>query len=271
MKAQTSLLMKGIYLIVVFVAISIALNRVVSLNLASTEEEKNFQQRDKATSLLETLAGSSECLAYEEEGSVEGTTLNLSLHRILDKRKLDDFSSRFFDIQPDCSRDFIFGYRVDVETFPFEMSSSKVRGNEELLTVTIPPMFWSFGDLEFSEKEALKESISVSAPIVVFINETTFVPGKMTVTMVGGELEELRGFVDKSCLTGINFQESFTFHYPVSFEKTNLAYSVCLEINNKKICQKLACKKTIDFPGILSSGHYIIYSKNEDALLKVIV
>lgn len=376
MKAQTSLLMKGIYLIVVFVTISIALNRVVSLNLVSTEEEKNFQQRDKATSLLETLAGSSECLAYEEEGSAEGEILELSLHRILDKKKLDDFSSRFSDIQPECARDFTSGYRIDVETFPVEISSegfapstsstttttaplipsncnfhdecsqacnylgwesfnprgtfigygncpygvygcmirdccigqcNRATGDcycartifvvtqygsvcppsytcgsdcrchpkeivpKEELNVKIPPMFWKFGDLEFSKKEALQESISVSIPVVVFIDERNFIPGKMTITMVSGELEEFRGSIDKSCISGIDFQESFTFHYPVSFENTVSGYRVCLEIDGKKTCQNLACKKTIIFSGIPNSGHYTIYFRNEGNILKVVV
>jgi hypothetical protein len=141
---------------------------------------------------------------------------------------------------------------------------------KEKIRLTIPAMSWSFGDFEFSEKEALKGKISISIPIDVFVDESTRIPGKMSITLVDGELEEFRGFIDMSCLTGKDFQNSFSFHYPIFLEQTDSEKKMCLEISGKKVCQKLACPKTIDFSG-LTPGTYRIYSKNEDNVLKVIV
>jgi hypothetical protein len=465
MKGQTSLLIKGIYLVLILVTISVVLNRIVTSNLASSEQEQSFGQTNMANSLLETIAGSSNCLAYEETGKLGGKYLEFSSHRILDKKKLDDFSSRFQDIQPGCARDFTSGYRVDIETFPVGISSAEparkgvfgdilslidgkkvvfvldvsgsmgeyggncaidstypntkicclklfmygfidemsdnseiavypfgdnnycnpqllfpftklsgsvakqdlknkiatfspmdntpmpagldnafkyavanggqaillltdgcenlclppntveianaykdsgipvytiaygssacpqpleevasitngkyfdartceelVSKTKESLDVKIPAMSWSFGDSEFSEKEALQQSVSVSTSIVVFVNETTLVPGKMTVTMVDGELERLRGFVDRSCLTGVDSEASLSFHYPLSFDSA--ASRFCLDIDGKEVCQKVACKKIIDFPESLVPGSYTLYSKNEDNVLRVVV
>lgn len=266
MKAQTSLLTKGIYIILVMVTIVLVLNRISSVSLLSAEQDRSLREKSKAMSMLEILAGNSNCLAYEERGSAEGEILDLSSHKILDKVKLDGFSSSFPDIQPDCARDFVSGYRIDVETFPVDIRS--VYGKNEM-TVSFPKMSWTFGDQEFSEDEALQQAVSVSIPIVVFVDEKTFIPGKMTITMVDGELEKIRGFIDKSCLKEIDFQDSFSFHYPVYFEKST--NSLCLEINLKKICQKLACKKAIDFPSGLTPGYYTIYSENESDILKVAV
>jgi hypothetical protein len=425
-----------------------------------------LRQRAKADSILQALAGNVNCLAYEEKGNLESRILELSSHRLLDKKKLDDFSSRFSDIQPDCARDFSSGYRVKVETFlvnvssvesstksgvfwdilplingkkvvfvldvsrsmadpggecdvdvrkdtkicclklfmygfidemseeseiavfpfgdengcdpqllfpftkldgtstrenlknrisvlsPYDstpMSSGLQKGFEyalanggeaiilltdgqenicipptsidvannykntgipvytvaygseadvrilqevasitngiffdartceelvskpkEKVEATIPPMVWEFGDVEFSEKEALKNTISISIPIDVFLDESTIIPGKMSITLTDGELEEFRGFLDMSCLTGKDFQNSFSFHYPISLEQTTSEKKLCLDISGKKVCQKFACQKSIDFFS-LTPGTYRIYSKNEDNVLKVIV
>jgi len=466
MKGQMSLLVKGIYLILVLITIAIVINRITSLQLTSAQQERALRQRAKADSLLQTLAGNVNCLAYEEKGNLESKVLELSSHRLLDKKKLDDFSSQFSDIQPSCARDFSSGYRVKVETFlvnvssvessakggvfwdilplingkkvvfvldvsgsmadpggkcdvdvrkntkicclklfmygfidemsedseiavfpfgdqnrcnpqllfpftkldgastredlknrisvlsPYDgtpMSSGLQKGFEyalanggeaivlltdgqenmcipptsvdvannykytgipvytvaygseadvrilqEVASITggmffdartceelvskpkekveaiIPPMVWEFGDLEFSEREALRSTISVSIPIDVFVDESTRIPGKMSITLADGDLEEFRGFLDKSCLTGKDFQDSFSFHYPISLEQTTSEKKLCLEISGKKVCQKLACSKTIDFSS-LTPGSYRIYSKNEDNVLKVIV
>ena len=442
------------------------MNRITSIQLTSSQQEMVLRQRTKADSILQTLAGNVNCLAYEEKGNLEGSILELSSHRLLDKKKLDDFSSQFSDIQPSCARDFSSGYRVRVETLPVNVSSiekstkggvfwdilplingkkvvfvldvsgsmsdpggkcdvdvmkdtkicclklfmygfidemsedSKIavfpfgdengcnpqllfpftkldgtstredlknkisflspydgtpmssglqkgfeyalaNGGEAIVLLTdgqenicrpptsidiannykhtgipvytvaygseadvkvlqevasitggmffdartceelvskpkekveaiIPPMVWEFGDVEFSEKEALKSTISVSIPVDVFVDESTRIPGKMSITLVNGELEEFRGFIDKSCLTGKDFQDSFSFHYPISLDQTASEKKLCLEISGRKVCQKLACQKTIDFSS-LTPGSYRIYSKNEDNVLKVIV
>gem|GEM_PF-2458723 len=461
-----SILVKGIYLILILIAIAIVMNRITSIQLTSSQQEMVLRQRTKADSILQTLAGNVNCLAYEEKGNLEGSILELSSHRLLDKKKLDDFSSQFSDIQPSCARDFSSGYRVRVETLPVNVSSiekstkggvfwdilplingkkvvfvldvsgsmsdpggkcdvdvmkdtkicclklfmygfidemsedSKIavfpfgdengcnpqllfpftkldgtstredlknkisflspydgtpmssglqkgfeyalaNGGEAIVLLTdgqenicrpptsidiannykhtgipvytvaygseadvkvlqevasitggmffdartceelvskpkekveaiIPPMVWEFGDVEFSEKEALKSTISVSIPVDVFVDESTRIPGKMSITLVNGELEEFRGFIDKSCLTGKDFQDSFSFHYPISLDQTASEKKLCLEISGRKVCQKLACQKTIDFSS-LTPGSYRIYSKNEDNVLKVIV
>ncbi|MFH8108617.1 MAG: vWA domain-containing protein [Candidatus Aenigmatarchaeota archaeon] len=460
-KGQTSLLIKGIYIILVLVSIAIFINRIFFSNLASAQQERNLLLKNRANRLLDVLAGDVRCLAYKEKGSLENRIIELSSHRILDKRKLDDFL-RFSEIQPDCARDFDFGYRVDVETFPLKISSAEVGKKEgvfgkllslidgkkvvfvldvsgsmgdpggkcdvdvrkntkicclklfiygfiekmsddseiavipygdendcdpkllfpftklnsfsvrenlkskisslypydktpmapglkkgfeyaisnggqaivlltdgienmcgssieiannykstnipvytvaygseadvarleeiasitngqffdartceelvsqprETLEVEIPSMTWEFGDLEFSEKEALRLAFSISVPINVFIDGTTTIPGKMTIRIVDGELEEFRGFLDRSCLTNTDFQNIFTFHYPISLEP--LTNKICLEIEGKKICQKLACNKKIEFSS-LSPGRYKIYTKNLDNVLEVIV
>jgi hypothetical protein len=269
MKAETNFFMNGIYLILVLVVISLVLNRVASLQFASTQQEKEFELRDRSMLLLETLSNNVNCLAYRESGNIDNTVLNLTLHAILDKQKLNGFNSKFYDVQPDCARDFNYGYRVEIITLPINISSMETEFTKpnEQLNVSIPPMSWSFGNLEFSQKAASRESTSISIPIDVFFDSTMVLPGKMTITLVDGELEKIRGFIDKSCITGFDYQQSLTFHYPVSFEASN----VCLEISNAKVCQKISCDKVVDFGGMSNAGTYDIYSKNKNNILKIVV
>ncbi|MEM5829296.1 MAG: VWA domain-containing protein [Candidatus Aenigmatarchaeota archaeon] len=465
MRGQTSLLIKGIYIILVLVTIAIFLNEIFYSNLISVKQEKSLLLTERANRLLDILTGNINCLAYKEKGGVEKRAINLSSHRILDKEKLDYFL-KFKDMQPTCARDFEFGYKVKIETLPLNISSFElIRGSnfegavfkklfslidgkkvvfvldvsgsmfdfggkcdadvlkdtkicclklfmygfiekmsdeseiavipygdenscnpkllfpftklnnlqirnslkakisslnpldstpmasglkkgfeyatsnggqaivlltdgienicgssiqvsksyiftgipvytvaygsdadvvileeiasltngqffdartceelvsksKEYLDVEIPPMIWSFGDEEFSEKEALRQVISISSPINVLVDETTIIPGKITITIVDGELEEFRGFLDKSCLTNTDFQDTFTFHYPLSFESS--VNKICLEIGGKKICQRLGCNKKIESFN-LSPGKYKVYTKNQDDTLKVIV
>ncbi|MEM5853199.1 MAG: VWA domain-containing protein [Candidatus Aenigmatarchaeota archaeon] len=464
MKGQTSILIKGIYLILILVSIAIFINRIFYSNLTSAQQERNLMLKNRANRLLDVLAGDVNCLGYEEKGSVEKKVIELSSHRILEKKKLDDFS-KFNDIQPDCARDFDFGYRVDVETFPLYISSAEVErkggvfgkllsiingkkvvfvldvsgsmGNyggkcdvdhdrdtkicclklfmygfiegmsddseiavipfgdesgcnprllfdftrlngfstreelkkkisslspkhgtpmaaglkkgfeyafanggeaivlltdgvenecippnsidvarsfkytgipvytvaygsvadtgvlqeiasisngqffdarmceelvskpKESLEVEIPPMKWSFGDAEFSRKESLRQKISVSIPINVLVDEKTIIPGKMTITIFDGELEEFRGFLDKSCLTNTNFRKTFTFHYPLHFDSSNK--KLCLEIDGKEFCQKIKCEKNIKFPKKISPGKYDVIIRNEGDELEVMI
>ena len=115
MKGQTSILIKGIYLIIVLVTIAIVLNQIASLNLARAKVSKESEMRNTANDILELLTTSNNCLAYVENGTAEGRNVKLSTQRIIDYGKLLDFASTYTDLEPDCARDFTYRYNVKVE------------------------------------------------------------------------------------------------------------------------------------------------------------
>jgi hypothetical protein len=117
MKAQTSFLMKGIYLILVLVTVSIVLNQIANLNLTQATQQKELDFRNIANDILETLTGSVNCLAYKETGEAEYKPVDLSLHRVVDINKLNNFASVYADIEPECARNFKFRYQIKVEKF----------------------------------------------------------------------------------------------------------------------------------------------------------
>lgn len=127
MKGQTSFFIKGVYMIIVLIVVAIVINRIVSMNLALTEQGKSFRLRDKAGNIMGSLAASSKCLAYEERGTAAGSIVDLSTHKVLDKEKLDSFVKKYSEIEPDCMRDFNYGYRIYVKTLPINMTTEGVK------------------------------------------------------------------------------------------------------------------------------------------------
>jgi len=117
MKGQVSLLMKGIYLILVLVTISIVLNQIVGLNLEIKKQEKNLEIQKVAGNILESLTGSVNCLAYKEVGEVESKAVSLSVQRVIDINKLEDFNKTYSDIEPECVRDYNYRFSVKVDKY----------------------------------------------------------------------------------------------------------------------------------------------------------
>ncbi len=116
MKGISQFLIKGVFLILTLLIIGISVNRLFSLNVITAEESAEQRLNNKAINTLEVLSGSKSCLAYDEIGRVSGSEGELATHRILDKKKLDEFKSKYSNIEPSCARDYSFGYKVDIET-----------------------------------------------------------------------------------------------------------------------------------------------------------
>jgi len=263
MRGKMSFLMKGIYFIIILVVISIVINQIISMNLISVRELESINLRDRSRNILETLTGNKNCLAYEEVGSVEGKDVLLNSHKIIDLNKLEEFSSNFDELEPDCVRDFNFGYRVKVKTFPVNISTL----GPETINIEIESDIWTFGDREFSEDESLEEMIRVSIPVVVRYDQSAFLPGMMSITLVNGELERLAGFIEESCFTEKESTLTLHLNYPVELKGNK----ICMKFKSGDKCQKLACEKTIEFHEIERPGNYKFYSRYEDEILKILV
>jgi hypothetical protein len=468
MRGKMNFLMKGIYLILVIIIIAIVINQITTVNVGVSKGQEENRLREKSMSILDTLVGSTKCLGYEESGKVEGKNIDLASHRIIDVEKLKNFSKDFADLEPDCARDFEFGYRVSVETLPINITTSEVKrqggvlgkilelidgkktvfiadvsgsmgdigGNcdidpnfinmkicclklfligfvekmkdESMITIIpygdnnecnpielfpftklegnrarikneimkftpidgtpmckalergfefainnggdaivlltdgceniccysspqtpdianqykssgipvytvaygsyacIQPLeetakisggeyfdartceelistpqesinvkmskgFWQFGDSTSSENEALKGSDKISIPVIIYYNESTFIPGTMTIRLFNGELEKLVGFIEQTCLTGVDSTYSLFLDYPTSLEVREGKNYICIKFPDKKNCQMLACDKQINFSGTSAPGNYMIQSLNEANILKIII
>ena len=268
-KKGMSLLVKGIYIIMAIVLISIFINRIFSLNAASAEETRSMELRSSAMNDLSMLDGNEKCLALKEKGKIEDVTVDLSLHNVIDVEKLNDFSTTFSDTEPICARDYKFGYRVRVETLPINISSEEFRNKtpSEKIKVDIPSMIWEFGSSDFSKDNALKKKLATSISINVYFNESTILPGRMAITIVDGEMEKFLNAIEQACSTGKSIQFSMFFSYPTYLEKN----SICMDFLSGKNCQRIGCEIPVSFAGIKNPGNYKIDVQPSQNLIKVIV
>lgn len=115
MKGAAEFLMKGLYLILAIIIISLFLNQLVAFQQKSTISTRSVDLQSSPTKIIQTLSGSEKCLAFKEGTKVEGTDVSLPTQRILDSEKLNNFEENYFDLQPACARSK-FGYRITVET-----------------------------------------------------------------------------------------------------------------------------------------------------------
>jgi hypothetical protein len=100
------------------------------------------------------------------------------------------------------------------------------------------PEIWEFGVKNFSKKDAFRAEVTFSLPITIRIKDNQIQPGRITIKMVDGELEELVGVLDDVCISNITKELRLSLSYPVE-EKNGY---VCMRIEKEDICKKTYCK-----------------------------
>jgi len=190
--------------------------------------EKNLDIIGTATNTLLILTNSEECLAYNNQKSI--TKAN-----ILDINKLNLFNSDYQEIEPECARNYDFGWRVVVK---------EINKNNQI------EKEWEFGAKEFSNEKSLNNQVEFWIPVAIRYSENDVRLAKMEIKLVDGELEKLAGFFDWSCKMGeMNRMSSLSteimINQPVSYKNNNLCIG--------ESCRKLLCN-LIYFDGFGSEG-----------------
>jgi len=131
LKASSAFLIKGVYLILLIIAIAIVTNQIMSVNLTSKEELDKITMRKETNDILETLISSEKCLATEKMGSTE---------KVINISTLDEFQSKYSDIEPACARSYEYGYYVKIEKFNFTRISGSYEpkippGNRDIVLI----------------------------------------------------------------------------------------------------------------------------------------
>jgi hypothetical protein len=117
MKSQASFLVKGIYIILIVVAISMVLNQITDFRLYLAKEREELDLKIATRSTLETLTSSPDCLAYQESRQAGGKEIESNPYRLIDINKLENFTSKYSELEPECARNFNYRFQVKVEKF----------------------------------------------------------------------------------------------------------------------------------------------------------
>jgi hypothetical protein len=187
-KGQAGYIMKPMMLIAVIILLIFLLQTLYSGIGKERLAQKNLDIVSAGTNVLLILANSEQCLAYESPVTYKTQGI------ILDIEKLDDFDTSSDSLEPECARNYEFGWRVDVE----QISEGGYVDSS-----------WDFGAKEFSEGQALNNEIRLWIPVAIkypedhpYCLEGCTELGKMSIKLVNGELENLAGFFDWACRMG---------------------------------------------------------------------
>ena len=286
MKGQMSILIKGIYLIIVLVTIAIAAQLITQYNYLSATGTRELEFRKNAVNIADKLVGYKEGLAFEDSITLQAKELELSQSRIIDLKKLKEFSNKFSEHEPDSVRNFNFRYRIRVETQSIDLETKEwdfetekecrevcyqsyvrkcywvcdilVIDRSKKIDVKIPSESWSFGVNEFSKGDALKNRMTISIPVVIYYDKSKLMPATLSIDIVDGELEDFSNLIDKSCLTGEKTASSLSLSYPTYKHVSEGKNYLCMDIEGREVCQRLSCEKQILFEEKIAPGKYRI-------------
>ncbi|MBI4173403.1 MAG: hypothetical protein HY519_01660, partial [Candidatus Aenigmarchaeota archaeon] len=107
--AQVSFTSRPIILVLTVAILIFLLSAVWQQQTEEKQLSLKIELDSKATSILDLLASSEDCLALKdsEAGAAYGYLVGSS--------RLDQFAARYADTEPECARNFQYGYRVTVK------------------------------------------------------------------------------------------------------------------------------------------------------------
>jgi hypothetical protein len=238
-KGQLSFTLKPFTMVMIIVML---LFLTVYLNSSETKKEavkRDLEVRSAATDTILILANSEDCLAYQLPTGVSAYA------NIIDVSKLEKFSKNYQGIEPDCARNYGYGFRVDVSEIV--MGAKGPREGK----------VWSFGMVNFSESSAngyFDNKISYWMPVALKYSEKQVGVGEMKVTIIDGELERVAGFIDRACMMGKTRSSNqssakIQISYPLSYIDNQL----CIGMKNKD-CRRTLCK--LEMEDLKAAGNY---------------
>ena len=118
-KGEGKFFIKTVYLILVIVAINLFIFQYISLSKRENELVKKVDIKIAAETILDQIVSSEQCLAYEENITARGELIDQVTHKVLDVRKIHEFEKRFSLYEPDCTKDYGYGYYITIEKYNF--------------------------------------------------------------------------------------------------------------------------------------------------------
>lgn len=250
MKGQLSFIIKPITLVMV-IALLLLLYQSISMSIAREKRiSETLDLTASATNILLILANSRDCLAYE------GPFSKSLYGNVVDVSRLDKFSKEYSNIEPECARNYDFGWRITI-------TELKNTGNK-----TVEGRNWTFGATQFSSGSSLSSSVDYWMPVAIVYSEKIVRTGRMSIHLVDGELEKIAGTLDWNCAMGRTGRLTKTsiginLISPITYESSTNSLCSGSKIKN---CRKLSCEMTFKS---LDEGKHVLTINYVDGKLVV--
>jgi hypothetical protein len=240
MKGQLSYIIKPLSLVLTIILLLLLYNSISSFGNREKVAQQSLDLVADATNILLVLSNSQLCLAYQSP-TTQGLYAN-----IVDVNKLNYFAQTYPTIEPNCARNFDYGWRVTVKEYK-QVNGATVYGKN-----------WTFGSASFSQDAAFRNSVDFSIPIAIHYSDKLTRPALMTIHLVDGELERISGIIDWACQlhrqNGID-KISVQVHtsYPISYKPSPT--TIC-QVSKTNSCRATDC--ALDFAGFKAAGNYLM-------------
>ncbi len=122
MKGLSSFVIKSMIIIAAIISITYILNQMLSFQAEVSDKSKMFDYSTTAYHILDILT-SDQCLG------VNMVDPNMSKQKIIDYKKIKEFSEIYNDTEPDCAKNYEYGYSIRIEKFKWNWTSTEVKTN----------------------------------------------------------------------------------------------------------------------------------------------
>ena len=119
MKGLSSFVVKSMIIIAAIISITYVLNQIMSFQTEVSEKSKMFDYTSTAYHILDLLA-SEQCLG------VDSSSPDMARQKILDYNKILEFSKLYNETEPNCAKNYEYGYSIKIEKFQWNWTGAKV-------------------------------------------------------------------------------------------------------------------------------------------------
>jgi len=145
--------------------------------------------------------------------------------------------------------------------------------NLTMQNISVGNTSWAYGTFEFSPKDAVRNKVRITLPVVIRVGVDEYRNGMITITAVDGELERIAGLIEKVCtqaeagnLVKDSMQMQIT--YPITYD--DVTKQLCMTESSNTYCKTLDCSITTSFSGIPRKGEYFILAEFDGSTIGVV-
>lgn len=108
-RGQANIFAKTLFLVASAIALFFVILNFIQFQTSTIKERESSNFKNQVLNVLQKLLTDQNCLAYVE---------NKTFYKItIDKKKLDEFTNKFIDLEPECSKALDFDYNIKVVQF----------------------------------------------------------------------------------------------------------------------------------------------------------
>ncbi|MBI2674946.1 MAG: hypothetical protein HYX24_00685 [Candidatus Aenigmarchaeota archaeon] len=237
MLGQVSFTSRPILLVMTIVVLIFLLSSVWSGQTEQKKQKADLSLRSFAINILEILVSSEDCLALKADYDKSAYAF------VISREQVESFARDYGSIEPPCAHNYRYGYRVTVTEFckPY-VDAWKRKTRTSVPEECEKP--WEFGSKEFTPPELTKayySKVESSIPVGIFFGKQNIRVGRISISLVDGELERLAGAINEACFLSTKGIKEMSQDIDITAKASFDGRRVCIDFGTEMPCKQLLC------------------------------